>query len=227
MMLKLSICLRNAIAMFALVLAFTVNSFAQEATMERFDIEAFKRNLIEHNGVFLLPDGTKIRQFEISEGGYIEDRIPPQSAYTYRKLFNAQGQLMATTQEFYSFFVGTTKRYDGHGNVIKEESEDDGFEFSVEDLAAKMLADYQIDIMNSDNVYRLARGIYSTDPLVSYYLVDCYDHTSPAPDQAVIAFLVNGTTGEVLHMIHTNTMRPASVIDAYFQKLADTPKEGQ
>ena len=43
-MLKLSTCLRNAIAMFALVLAFTVNSFAQEVTMEQFDIELFDRN---------------------------------------------------------------------------------------------------------------------------------------------------------------------------------------
>ena len=132
---------------------------------------------------------------------------------------------MATTQEFYSFFVGTTKRYDGHGNVIKEESEDDGFEFSVEDLAAKMLADYQIDIMNSDNVYRLARGIYSTDPLVSYYLVDCYDHTSPAPDQAVIAFLVNVTTEKYAYDSYQYDAYLPSVIHAYFQKLLRRPKK--
>ena len=89
-----------------------------------------------------------------------------------------------------------------------------------------MLAEYQIDILNSDNIYKLNRG-QNIDPPLTFYQVYCYDHTSPAPDQAVIAFLVNGTTGEVLHMIYTNTMRPASVIDAYFQKLANTPKEGQ
>jgi len=228
-MIQLLICLRNAFVMSALVLAFTVNSFAQEVSMERFDIETFKRNLIEHNGVFLLPDGTKIHQFEASRGGYIEDRTPPQSAYTYRKLYNPQGYVITTTQKFYSFFTGVSKYYDGHGNLIKEEvnDRDQYFPFSIEALAAKMLADYKIDILNSDNIYRLARGIHGVDPLFPYYAVDCYDLASPAPSQAIISFLVDGTTGEVLHILHTNTKEPVSVLEAYLQKMADTPKEGQ
>ena len=212
-----------------LILVLLINSYSiqpclaeEAANMEKFNIEAFKRNLIENNGVFFLPDGTKIHQFEASRGGYIEDRTPPQSAYTYRKLYNPQGYVITTTQKFYSFFTGISKYYDGHGNLIKEEinDRDQYFPFSIEALAAKMKADYKIDILNSDNVYRLARGIYGTDPLVSYYLVDCYDLASPAPDQAVISFLVDGSTGEVLHTIHTNTKEPASVVEAYQQRMA-------
>lgn len=43
-MIQLLICLRNAFVMSALVLAFTVSFFAQEVTMEQFDIELFDRN---------------------------------------------------------------------------------------------------------------------------------------------------------------------------------------
>ena len=190
--------------------------------MEKFNIEAFNRNKDGNNWVYTLPDGTKIRQFGVAGTGFIEDKTPLQSAYTYRTLYNLQGYVIATGQQFYSFFTGIEKRYDGHGNLIEEKNRDEGFAFSVEDLAAKMLADYKIDILNSDNVYRLARGIQNVDPLVSSYIVDCYDLASPQPQQAVISFLVDGTTGEVLHTIHTNTKEPASVLEAYQQRMATT-----
>ena len=226
-MLKFSTCLRNAVAMSALALFLVSSSFAQEATMERFDIEAFNHHKSGFTWIYTLPDGTKIEQRYSPGTGYIVDKTPLHSGLTYRKGFNEQGNLIAVGQLFYSFPVGISKEYDSEGKLFRERNFDEGFAFSVEDLAAKMLADYKIDIMNADNVYRLARGIYSTDPLVSYYLVDCYDHTSPAPDQAVIAFLVNGTTGEVLHILHTNTRRPTPVLGAYLERIANTPKEGQ
>ena len=194
--------------------------------MEKFNIELFNRNKDGNNWVYTLSDGTKIRQFEIAGTGYIEDRTPLQSAYTYRTLYDLQGRVITTVKEFYSFFTGVEKHYDGHGNLIKEVSRDEGFAFSVEDLAAKMLADYKVDILNSDNIYKLNRG-QNIDPPFSFYQVYCYDLASPAPDQAVIAFLVNGTTGEVLHILHTNTRRPTPVLGAYLERIANTPKEGQ
>ena len=221
-MMKLSHQLLRLMLAFALCCA--LPGMAQETdAMERFDIEAFKRDLIKHNGVLFLPDGTMIHQFGTSRDGYIEDRTPPQSAYTYRKVFDTQGRLIATTQEFYSFFTGITKHYDGHGNLIKEEvnDRDQYFSFSIEDLAAKMLADYKIDIMNADNVYKLNRG-QNFDPPFYFYQVYFYDLTSPAPDQALIALLVDGTTGEVLHTLQAHIMEPTSVFNAYLEKMATT-----
>ena len=123
--------------------------------------------------------------------GYIVDRTPLHSGLTYRKGFNEQGNLIAVGQLFYSFPVGISKEYDSEGKLFRERNFDEGFAFSVEDLAAKMLADYKVDILNSDNIYKLNRG-QNIDPPFSFYQVYCYDLASPAPDQAVIAFLVNG-----------------------------------
>lgn len=99
-----------------------------------------------------------------------------------------------------------------NGNRIGEENRGIGFAFSIENLAAKMLAEYKTDILNSDNVYRLTCGITIADSLFSHYLVGCYDFASLMPQQVVISFLVDSNTRKILHTLHTNTKEPASVV---------------
>ena len=207
----------------SLMLTFTAMAFAQEDTTEKFNIEAFNQNR-KNGGEWrrTLPDNTKIRVWYNPKGYYHQETTPFRSAYTYKKVFNTKGSLVSEGQSFYSFSVDISRQYDDQGKLVKEKNNNENFSFSVEDLAAKMLADYKIDILNSDNIYTLSRG-QNIDPPLSSYQVYFYDLSSPAPDQAVIAVLVEGNTGEVLHTLETYTKKPTPVLEAYLQKVANTP----
>lgn len=210
-----------------LILVLFINSYSiqpclaeEAANMENFNIDAFNQNNNGGEWQRSLSDGTKIRTWYNPKGYYHQEVTPLRSAYTYKRVFNTAGDLIGEATDFYSFPVSISRMYDAQGKLIRETNHDEGFAFSVEDLAAKMLAVYKIDILNSDNIYKLNRGTQITPPLFSFYQVYCYDLASPAPQEAVIAFLIDGNTGEVLHTLQTHIMEPTSVLNAYLEKKA-------
>ena len=193
-MLKLSTCLRNAIAMFALVLAFTVNSFAQEVTMEQFDIELFNRNKTGNEWSYTLPSGELARTVE-SDDGYVEEIRSASSPFSQTNVYYKNGHLKIRASHFYRVTIGIWKYYDINGNVTEEVNHEQGFDLGVEDIARIMLDQFHIDIMDSQLVMGFNRYVDKQNTGLPLYEVVISGIQGSTPGNA---FIISGKDGGVL-----------------------------
>lgn len=179
---------------------------------EHFNVEKFNR--LQKNGVWIqtLPDGTTLQQRKNTPQGFIEEKITKNSPYIYRKAFDANGNLTGVSTEFYSFPVGVSILYDSQGKVVREDNHDNDFNFSVENLADKMNKEFGINIMNSNNVINIVRGIESEHIKGPIYII--YVHIKDKPSY-IRNYLINGRTGSILFVLDNSEEEPKSVINEY------------
>lgn len=175
----------------------------ENVNMEQFDIERFNQNKDGYTWSYTLSNGIKIRELESHGDGYRVETVLPNSAYTRRKLFNYDGYLIAENLQFFNFFIGAAKTYDGKGHLIKEQNQDEGFDFSLDQLIKKMADDYGIDITDTRQTFRVNRWIDELDgkpfPVYDVYVYRFKDkHTGTTQ---TTAYLFDGTTGKLLHSI--------------------------
>ena len=217
---KLFYCLFKILVV-CLALSSSLLSHAQEDTkMEQFDIETFNRNKDKYIWLQTLPDGTEIIQRESHGDGYLVETTPPHSACTNIKLFNYEGKLSGTAQRFFSMHVGVIKEYDDQGNIIKKHDQDKEFTFSVDDLAKKMQDEYGVNIKDTRQVFSVARGpIIIVGQEVPVYDLYVYDHAA----NRTTAYLVHGSTGELLHTMPAGLEGSPSIMRTY-EKLTEQNK---
>lgn len=179
---------------------------------EHFNVEKFNQR--QKNGVWVqtLSDGTTLQQRKNSPQGFIEEKKNKDSPYIYRKAFDTNGNLIGVSTEFYSFPVGVSILYDSQGKVIREDNHDNDFNFSVENLADKMNKEFGINIMNSNNVINIVRGMEQEHIKEPIYII--YAHINDKPGY-IRNYLVSGRTGRILLVLDSSEEEPKSVIDEY------------
>lgn len=103
---------------------------------------------------------------------------------------------------------GTKKAYYDYGF--------NDFNFSVENLADKMDKEFGINIMNSNNVINIVRGMEQEHIKEPIYII--YAHIIDKLGY-IRNYLISGRTGSILFVLDSYGEEPKSVIDEYLNTL--------
>ena len=210
-------CLLKILAVYLVLSCSPLSQAQEDKIMERFDIETFNRNKSGYSWIHTLQDGSKVWEREIHGKGYQTETTVPNSAYTDIKVFNYDGNLIATFLNFYNINIGVSKEYDGKGNVTKQYNQEEKFSFSIDDLVKKMHDEFNVDIADTQKTKTIRRGLAIINgkeiPLYSVY------NFFPEPGEKYIhklmGYVIDGTTGEVLYSRHTNLDADPDVLGVY------------
>ena len=82
--------------------------------------------------------------------------------YTYIALYDSKTKnLLSFTKQFYMTKIGIGKEYDAVGKLTKEEDYDEGYTFTIKDLAQKILKEYKVDLEDKKEDASVRRKEYN------------------------------------------------------------------
>ncbi len=166
--------------------------------METLDNKSFDEIQVNGEAKFTLPNGNSVRQ-SIFRDAYIEDIKIKGTPFRIQNIYSkVGGAIQSSVEVFYGVPIGIKKFYDGNGNVFKEIDLDEGFHFSIDDLALKVKNEFNIDIMKDNKNVRVARG-FKPEYEVSFPVDSNND--SFYGDKRVL--VIDGKTGVII----SNTIR--------------------
>lgn len=104
-----------------------INTVTKSEKMRKFDIENFKKKWNKGGAFFLLPDGSKVEQYE-SDNGFDEYiKKPAPSFLSEYNTYYKEGNLKSSTTTFSNVAVGKYIEYDKNQKIIIEKNEDAKF----------------------------------------------------------------------------------------------------
>ena len=123
---------------------------------ETFDIKRFDKNKDEDEDyVYVLEDGTRIREFGYKERGYFSEAVPKKSLFTISKGFYPNSNIKDKGPSFKDDCeIGIWYEFDEKGKLIKETDLDKSFKITIEDII-EFLKKNEADLFsNSTSVNR-------------------------------------------------------------------------
>ncbi|KAA0989237.1 hypothetical protein [Dyadobacter aurulentus] len=113
----------------------------KKAQMERFDITNFKKKAVKGEHIYITEDKIKVRQWQSSSEVFIQESSGINSTeLLYQEFYSDSGFLKLSGKEFHGFSIGLWKEFSRSGMITKEWNEDEGYEFTIEELDVKMKA---------------------------------------------------------------------------------------
>ena len=181
-----------------LITFFSVNLYccskkitSKETVMQKFDIKDFENRKVG-NELNISENGVLTKRTE-SDKEYVERREESTSPFvSYTTYYKGIGTIKETFTTYYGFCIGQRIEYDNQGKVINTTNCDKDYSYSVYDLAKKMLAEFNIDILHRKQKFTVVRG-YDAG---YYYEVSIPLNDNGKSDTRVIR--VNGTTGATI-----------------------------
>jgi len=174
------------------------------AESSRDNIMNNKLNIVEYNQYkdlsgnwyFTLPDGSEGRVFKVNKH-YLEHIKLSNSPYIKVTLYNSDGILLQKATKFYDIKLDM-EDYDLQGNLIKRTTYEAPYKLTLEELRKVIQDNFNIDIMNTKQVFAVSRFEDKQVTNLPYYLVRYIDQQE---NQKFHLILVNGNTGEIIHTI--------------------------
>lgn len=124
------------------------------------DLKVLNENKRDYT--FYLTDSINVHQEDWGENLIKEEITRKNDPYSIVRIYYyPSGKIGLVKKQFYFFDIGTTRLYDENGKLEKEENNDYGYTFSVEDLTRKMWEKYKVDLV----VFKIPR---SYDPFPVY-----------------------------------------------------------
>ncbi|PQL94061.1 hypothetical protein [Apibacter adventoris] len=148
-------------------------------TLQRLDIQWFKENRSQNNGVVYLEDSTKVELIWRSDYYQINVR-KNKSPYNLVKLYDKEiGIYRGGGIYFYSLLLNDWKIYNKDKKIIRQRSEDENYLFTYTQVIDKIKKDYHVDLekeYGKRQYIDVVRGWNKDDPydypkyMVSYSL---------------------------------------------------------
>lgn len=161
----------------------------------KFDIIEFNQHKDRFNNwEFFLSDGSKVRRFKAADY-YLEHIKLSDSPYIKISAYNKNGVLLQKGTKFYDIKLDM-EDYDLQGNMLKKTIYDTSYKLTIEELRKIIQDNFNIDIMNTKQVFALNRFEDKKVTNLPYYLVKYIDQQE---NQKFHYILVNGNTGEIVH----------------------------
>lgn len=172
--------------------------FTRDNSMNnKFDITEFNQHKDRFNNwEFSLSDGSKVKKFKAADY-YLEHIKLPDSPYMKISAYNKNGILLQKGNKFYDIKLDM-EDYDLQGNMIKRTTYDAPYKLTIEALRKVIQNKFNIDIMNTRQVFAVNRFEDNKVTYLPYYLVRYVDQQN---DQRYHQVLLNGNTGEILYTV--------------------------
>lgn len=162
-----------------------------QINLKKFDIKKFDELKKNNLTFYFINDSIKI-EFEELENNFYEKRINTKSLFSEVKYFDKKSKLLTSETSFFqSNPIGVSKEYDSKGNVIKQFNFDIHFSYSLDQLRADFISDFQIDVFDSHQKCSVTRE--SDIDSFPYYQI-----TQPLEIGKLRFFFVNGMTGKIV-----------------------------
>jgi hypothetical protein len=179
-----------------LMLSCICNVYSQKSKTKRieiFDIIRYRHQKKINQYSFQTENGTTVTLKE-DHDTYEELRKDTGSNYTLSKIYyKASLTLKSTVNCFQNFPIIIQENYNKRGKLIKRKNWDEGYLFSIADLAQKMQQDFNIDILKSGNGIGVLRGSSGS---INYYLVSTLLSANLKGDSRVIK--IDGLSGQII-----------------------------
>ena len=161
-----------------------------QINLKKFDKKKFDELKKNNLTFYFINDSIKI-EFEELENNFYEKRINTKSLFSEVKYFDKKSKLLISETTFFqSNPIGVSKEYDSKGNVIKQINFDIHFSYSLDQLRADFISDFQIDIFDS---HQKCNVIRDSDTDTSTY----YQITQSLDNDKFRCWSINGMKGKI------------------------------
>lgn len=188
--------------------------------MRKFDLDAFEKHKEDNNTyckyITTNPDGNSTETYVKENKDSYQETItylnsPIKKRYMYDK------KTLKITKEIKSFYdciIGFRKEYNENGDLIKVIDNDQPFLFTWQDLVIKMKTEFDIDLMDTNLMYKNNTSSVSRNSQEMKYLIiipnDFMPHTCPEEK-----FEIDATTGKLLYHIGNKKRIDQKIVNLY------------
>ena len=122
----------------------------KQKEMKKFDEDKFNELRGMGEDSYINADSSEVKMIEAKQT-YIEtEEIANSRVVESRIYFKDTREVQFVGRRFYDAPIGCHIKYDEKGNIISSVDHDAGYKFTIEDLCAKLLKDFKIDLLTTD-----------------------------------------------------------------------------
>lgn len=173
--------------------------------MKKFDLEVFKAHKIDNNNycryITLNADGNTVETYiKENKDSYQETITYLNSPIKKRHMYDKKTlKIVKEIKSFYDCIIGLRREYDQDGEILNIIDNDKPFLFSWQDVVTKMKAEFDIDLMDINQMYKNSHtgSVSRSSQEMKYFITipnDFIPHTCIEEK-----FEIDATTGKLLY----------------------------
>lgn len=169
----------------------------------------------KENDKFLMKDNLRMRITIDENKIYVVKRYYQKALEKITIFSKATNKILSNYDEFYLNPIGKVYEYNEAGHIFKETNWDAPYKFSVSDLVKKFKQEYNVDIENTKNVFKINRFEEKEYLHIPIYEVGLNTNSVSAWDFC----LIDGNTGKTLYSTKIEEGDKKIPLEEYYKSL--------